>query len=123
MNWKKVLTGISGVILLLAFFFSWILHFSEVAKILYFISIFVGGYYVFLGAVRGVLKQKFLNIDFLVIIAALGAIYINQLAEAAAVIFFFSLAEMFEEFGIERSRKAVEALVKKSPQTAILKTG
>ena len=122
-NWKKNLTGISGITLLLALFFSWIFDATEVAKIFYFISIFAGGYYVFFGAVKGILKQKFLNIDFLVIVAALGAIYINQLAEAAAVVFFFSLAEMFEEFGIERSRKAVEALVKKSPQTAVLKTG
>ena len=108
---------------MLALFFSWVMGVSSAAEVFYFISIFSGGYYVLLGAGRGLLRQKFLNIDFLVIIAAVGAIYINQLAEAAAVIFFFSLAEVFEEFGIERSRKAVEALVKKSPQTAILKTG
>jgi hypothetical protein len=46
------------------------------------------------------IKQHFLNIDFLVTVAAIGAIYINQLSEAAAVIFFFSLAEFFEEFGV-----------------------
>ena len=122
-NWKKKLTGVSGIALLLALFFSWVFNATEVAMIFYFVSIFAGGYYVFLGAFKGLLKQRFLNIDFLVIVAALGAIYINQLAEAAAVVFFFSLAEMFEEFGIERSRKAVETLVKKSPQTAVLKTG
>jgi Cd2+/Zn2+-exporting ATPase len=120
---KRILTGISGAALLLALLFSWILNAGEAAKILYSISIFAGGYYVFLGALKGLLKQKFLNIDFLVIIAATGAIYINQLAEAAAVVFFFSLAEVFEEFGIERSRKSIEALVKKSPQAAVLKTG
>ncbi|NIA18301.1 MAG: cadmium-translocating P-type ATPase, partial [Actinobacteria bacterium] len=122
-NLKKSLTVISGAALLLALFFSWVLGASETAKIIYFISILSGGYFVLLGAVKGLLKQRFLNIDFLVIIAASGAIYINQPAEAAAVVFFFSLAEMFEEFGIERSRKAVEVLVKKSPQTAVLKTG
>jgi len=122
-DWKKLLTLISGAGLLLALFFSWVLNIPEAAKVLYFISIFSGGYFVFVGAIKGLVKQRFLNIDFLVIVAAVGAIYINQLAEASAVIFFFSLAEAFERFGIERSRKALESLIKKSPKTAILKDG
>lgn len=122
-DWKKILTGISGLSLLLAFAFRWF-EIPEIAvDSLYFISIFSGGYFVFIAAFRGLLKQRFLNINFLVTVAAFGAIYINQLAEAASVVFFFALAEVFEEFGIERSRKAVEALVKKSPQTAILLDG
>ena len=103
--------------------FNWIFNIDEAARLLYFVAIFSGGYFVFLGAIRGLTKQRFLNIDFLVIVAAIGAIYISQLAEAAAVIFFFSLAEAFERFGIERSKRALEDLVKKSPQTAILKNG
>ncbi len=122
-NWKKILTAISGLALLLALFFAWIITSAEIAKIFYFISIFSGGYYVVLGTIKGLLNKRFLNIDFLVILATLGAIYINQPAEAAAVIFFFSLAEVFEDFGIERSHQAVKALLKKSPKTAVLPTG
>ncbi|MFH1956303.1 MAG: cation-translocating P-type ATPase [Patescibacteria group bacterium] len=122
-NWKKILTYVSGVFLLLALVLGWLGLPMFATKILYLISIFSGGYFVFWAAIRGLLKKRFLNIDFLVTIAAIGAIYINQLAEAAAVVFFFSLAEMFEEYGIERSRKALETLVKKSPQTAILADG
>ena len=122
-DWKKIFTIISGVSLLLALFFSWALNLNEVANLFYFVAIFSGGYFVFIGAIRGLTKQRFLNIDFLVIVAAIGAVYINQLAEAAAVVFFFSLAEAFERFGVERSRKALETLIKKSPQTAILKDG
>jgi len=108
---------------LAALLFKWLFGADELAEVFYFISIFAGGYYVFIGAVKGVSKQKFLNIDFLVVIAAMGAIYINQLAEAAAVIFFFSLAEVFEEYGVERSRAAIAALIKKAPRIATLKTG
>ncbi len=122
-DWKKILTIISGVSLLLALFFAWIFDISKVAEIFYFLTIFSGGFFVFLGAFRGLIKQKFLNIDFLVIVAAIGAIYINQLAEAAAVIFFFSLAEAFERFGIERSQKALQSLIENSPKSAILKNG
>jgi len=123
LDWKKTLTIVSGVSILAAFVLGWFGLPTSVARILYLISIFSGGYFVFWGALTGLFKKRFLNIDFLVTVAAIGAIYINQLAEAAAVVFFFSLAEMFEEFGIERSRKAVEALIEKSPQTAILADG
>ena len=122
-DWKKISTVFSGASLLLALFFSWVLNIKEGAEILYLISIFSGGYFVIHGAIRGLTKQRFLNIDFLVTVAAIGAIYIDQLAEAAAVVFFFSLAEAFERFGIKRSKEALEALVSKSPKTAILKNG
>tara|TARA_B100000745_G_scaffold295539_1_gene239765 strand:+ start:3320 stop:5260 length:1941 start_codon:yes stop_codon:yes gene_type:complete len=122
-DWRKIMTAIAGSSLLIALFFSWALEMDAIARAFYYISVFSGGYFVFLGAIRGLTKQRFLNIDFLVIVAALGAVYINQLAEAAAVIFFFSLAEAFERYGIERSRKALETLINKSPQTAILKDG
>ncbi|MEW6408052.1 MAG: cation-translocating P-type ATPase [Patescibacteria group bacterium] len=122
-NWKKTLTIISGAVLLLAFAGRYFALPESAVKSLYLISIFSGGYFVFLGAIKGFFKKRFLNIDFLVVVAAVGALYINQLAEAAAVVFFFSLAEMLEEFGVERSRKALEALIKKSPQTAILLDG
>lgn len=122
-NWKKILTIISGVSIALAWIPGWPSFPEFVTSIFYYISIISGGYFVFVAAARGLLRQRFLNINFLVSIAALGAIYINQLAEAASVIFFFSLAEYFEEFGIERSRKALETLLDKSPQTATFKNG
>ncbi len=122
-DWKKILTAVSGVSLMLALFFSWVLNTYEIAKLLYLISIISGGYFVFLGAVRGLIKQRFLNIDFLVIVAVVGAVYIGQFGEAAAVVFFFSMAEAFERFGIERSHRALEALIKETPRIAILKDG
>lgn len=120
--WKKFLTLVSGISILFAF----VLSFSGLNKeaiLFYYASIIFGGYFVLISAIRGLVRQKFLNINFLVVVAALGAIYINQIAEAAAVVFFFSLAEFFEEYGIEKSKKAVETLIKKAPKTAILKNG
>lgn len=122
-DWKKITTAFSGISLLAALFFSLFLGLKESAYFLYLLSILSGGYFVLVGAIRGITKQKFLNIDFLVVIAAIGAIYINQIAEAAAVVFFFSLAEAFERYGISRSKKALEALIDKSPKIAILKDG
>lgn len=119
---KKLLTILSGIFLLIAFSIR-LFEINSASTIIYYLSILSGGYFVLISAIRGLVRQKFLNINFLVVVAALGAIYINQTAEAAAVVFFFSLAEFFEDYGIEKSKKAVETLIKKAPKTAILKTG
>lgn len=112
----------SGVFILMAFALGYF-GFKNASLILYFASIVSGGYFVLISAIVGIIKQKFLNINFLVVIAASGAVYINQIGEAAAVVFFFSLAEFFEDYGIEKSKKAVETLIKKAPKTALLKNG
>ena len=122
-SWKRIITAVSGIVLLLALLLSWVGVSVWVTSVLYGLAIVSGGYFVVIAAVAGLAKQRYLNINALVMIAAVGAIYINQLAEAAAVVFFFSLAEMFESFGIERSRKALESLVKRSPRVATLKNG
>ena len=122
-NWKKLLTGVAGVCTVFGFILSFLPVSETVVTAIYYIAIFSGGIYVIKGAWRGISKQRFLNIDFLVVIASIGAIYLGELPEAAAVIFFFSLAEAFEEYGIDRSRRALQALLHKSPQTAMILDG
>lgn len=90
--------------------------------LLFALSLAAGGIPVALGALRNTLKRK-ISINLLVTIAALGALYLGQIAEAAAVVFFFALAEAFEEFGEARSQKAVKALLDSSPKIARLKDG
>src|SRR3989338_909129 len=120
---KKNLTITSGFLLGLAYLAGLTTLDHRIIVALYVLSILAGGIFVFRSAIKGLFKQRFLNINFLVAIASLGALYIGQYAEAAAVIFFFMLAEFFEDFGVERSRKALEALIKRSPKTAILADG
>lgn len=122
-SWKKILTATAGVSVIIGFIASFLPVPEATVAALYYLAIVSGGIYVVKGAWRGITKQKFLNIDALVIVAAIGAIYLNELPEAAAVIFFFSLAEAFEDFGIDRSRRALQALIGKSPQIATLLNG
>lgn len=75
-----------------------------------------------LSAFRDLLHRK-IGINLLVTIAAIGALYLGEIAEAAAVMFFFALAEAFEEYGEARSQKAVAALLDNSPKIARLKDG
>ncbi len=120
---KKMLTALSGLSTGVAFVLSFFPVSEAILTALYLTGVLLGGIYVVKSALNGLMKQRFLNIDFLVVVAALGALYINQLPEAAAVVFFFSLSEALEEYGVARSRKALQALLHKAPKQARLTDG
>jgi Cd2+/Zn2+-exporting ATPase len=118
----KALTPISGVLLVVGFLSSFSML-DGLSTFFYLLSIGAGSIFVVKSAWFGLIRKKFLNISFLVVIASLGALYIGEYGEAAAVIFLFSLSELFESFGIERSKRAVAALIERSPKTATLLDG
>ncbi len=122
-NWPMFATVISGVGTVVGFLFSYGGVTENITNKLFLTAIIVGGIFVVKEAFEGIAKKKFLNIEFLVVIASLGALYLGQLGEASAVIFFFSLAEAFESFGKKRSRKALEELINNNPKQATLKDG
>jgi len=123
MNWRTIATSISGIGTIVGFILSYAGISESITNILFLASILIGGIFVVQGAFEGLVKKRFLNIEFLVVIASIGAVYLGELGEASAVIFFFSLAEAFESFGVKRSRKALEELVKNNPKQATLKDG
>ncbi len=122
-NWRTIATVVSGIGTVVGFLLSYAGVSTGTTNILFLTSIVVGGVFVVQGAIGGLTKKKFLNIEFLVVIASVGALYLGELGEASAVIFFFSLAEAFESFGVKRSRKALEELVQNNPKQATLKDG
>ena len=54
-------------------------------------------------------------------IATLGAIAIHELPEAVAVMLFFQVGELFQDFAVGRSRRSIQALLEVRPDTANLK--
>jgi Cd2+/Zn2+-exporting ATPase len=122
-NWRTIATIISGVGTVVGFLLSYAGIAENITNILFLTAIIVGGIFVVQEAFEGLTKKKFLNIEFLVVVASIGALYLGQLGEASAVVFFFSLAEAFESFGKKRSRKALEELISNNPKQATLKDG
>ncbi len=85
--------------------------------------IILAGRKIFLSGLKGLIKLRFSNINFLMTIAIAGALYLRQFEEAVIIVILFSIGESLEEFGIKRSKKALESLVEKTPKTATLKEG
>jgi len=59
-----------------------------------------------------------IEIDFLMLVAAVGALYIGAPFEGAMLLFLFSLSGVLEEYAIGRSRSAIKSLVEMRPESA-----
>jgi len=81
-----------------------------------------GGYSGLVGAIEEAKHGK-LDIDFLMIAAALGAAAIGEWEEGALLLFLFTLSGALEGFAMERTRRAIEALADLRPETARLRQG
>jgi Cd2+/Zn2+-exporting ATPase len=79
-----------------------------------------GGALVF-PAAWGALKKLRLDINVLMTVAVTGAWIIGEYAEAASVVFLFALSELLESWAAGRARRAVDALLKLSPPTALVR--
>ena len=68
------------------------------------------------------LKNRDLNINALMSVAATGAILLGDLPEAAMVIVLFAVAERLESVSLNRARNAVTSLLALAPETATRQT-
>lgn len=92
------------------------------ANILYGLSVIIGGWPV---ARSGFYSVKSLTVDmnFLVLVAVLGAMVLGEWVEAAAVIFLFSVGNALEAASMERTRKVLKNLVDLVPREAAVRHG
>lgn len=81
-----------------------------------------GGYFTSKEAYNNLRARKF-EIDTLMLVAAAGAAALGNWAEGGLLLFLFSLGHSLEHFAMGRARRAIEALAKLAPETAMLKQG
>ncbi len=60
------------------------------------------------------------TIESLMMIAAIGALFINAAAEAALVVFLFAVGEVLEGVAVNKARDGIRALANLVPKTALL---
>ncbi len=93
-----------------------------VSALLYAAAYAFGGYFGLLESLQA-LKERHLNVDLLMILAALGAAAIGQPAEGAVLLFLFSLSNTLQSYAMDRSRRAIESLLDLRPAIALRKAG
>ncbi|MBU1823086.1 MAG: heavy metal translocating P-type ATPase [Bacteroidetes bacterium] len=79
-----------------------------------------GGYFTAKEAIETIRAGGF-EIDFLMLVAAVGAAILGEWAEGALLLFLFSLGHALENYAMGRARKSIAALADLAPKTALLK--
>lgn len=93
---------------------------NNFAFISFIIAFLFGGWFIAIEAFEKV-KNKQFEIDFLMLVAALGAGYINKWGEGALLLFLFSLGHALEGFALNKAKKSIESLGELSPKEALIK--
>ncbi len=65
------------------------------------------------------LRERSLDVNLLMILAAIGAVIVGRPEDAAALLFLFSLSNTLENFAMSRTRSAIEGLIKLRPERAL----
>lgn len=92
----------------------------ELVLVLDIASYVFGGIFGAKGALEA-LRERRIDVDMLMILAALGAAAVDQWHEGATLLFLFSLSNVLQDYAIGRSRQAIRALLKLYPAEAKVK--
>jgi Zn2+/Cd2+-exporting ATPase len=86
------------------------------------VSYAFGGWFGLLAGIES-LRHRAVDIDLLMVLAALGALAIGAPFEGAMLLFLFSLSNVLQKVAIGRSRRAIEALMELRPDSASVRRG
>lgn len=67
------------------------------------------------------LREKVLDVDVLMVLAAIGAGIVGQPFEGALLLFLFSFSNVLQSYALQRTQKAIHSLLKLRPDKALLK--
>lgn len=85
-------------------------------------AVLAGGATFVPASMRG-LRNGRLGVGVLMTIAAIGALLLGQLTEAAALCFLFSVSEALEDWAVTRARRGLRALLTLVPATTVIRRG
>jgi Zn2+/Cd2+-exporting ATPase len=115
------LTLIAGVALVAGLVADHVVDSTALAWACYAVAYLSGGY---AGVVAGVasLLRKTIDVDLLMVLAAIGAAVVGAPFEGGLLLFLFSLSNVLQNHAMGRSRKAIQALMQLRPATALCRT-
>ncbi|RMF84989.1 MAG: cadmium-translocating P-type ATPase [Nitrospinota bacterium] len=115
---ELVLSLLSGGFLAGGFLGEWLFGLPRTAAVvLYLLAYLTGGYDATRHGITAARHLRF-DIDFLMVVAALGAAIVGEWAEGALLLFLFSLGHALEHYAMGRARRAIQALGELTPKTA-----
>jgi Cd2+/Zn2+-exporting ATPase len=114
---RHVISVVVSGSLLLSGFIVGQLGFEVVAEILYALAMLAAAADVAVGTIRK-LMTGVLDVDLLMLLAAIGATLMGRVGEAAVLLFLFALGHALEHLAMRRATRAIEALGAFAPAVA-----
>ncbi len=96
---------------------------EKIATWLFVAAYILSGYEVLLKSIKNIFRGEVFDENFLMSIATLGAFAISKPGEAAAVMIFYNVGELFEDYAVGKSKKSIIQLMNIKPKIANLKNG
>ena len=118
---KKTLARIiiSAALLAVCYVLSLTLTLPRWAEIIiYLVPYLVIGYDILLKSAKGIARGQVFDENFLMAVASIGAICLGEYREAAAVMLFYQIGELFQGIAVGKSRRNISALMDIRPDYA-----
>jgi cadmium-exporting ATPase len=112
---KEIIIAISAILFTLTLF---IRMPQALQLILILVAYVLVGKDTVLLAVKKIERGDFLDENFLMTVATLGAILIGEYPEAVAVMLLYEIGELFQGYAINKSRKSIAAMMDIKPEYA-----
>ena len=111
------------IISLIIFLIAFLVPFKQeiINTILFVISYLIVGFEILWKAIRNILRGKVFDENFLMAIASVGAFVIGEYSEGTAVMLFYQVGELFQDYAVDKSRKSIASLMDIRPDVAFVK--
>ena len=108
------------VVALILFLLAMFIKFQNewINNCIFILSYIIVGFEILRKAVRNIFRGKVFDENFLMSVATLGAFAIGEFPEAVAVMLFYQVGELFQDYAVDKSRKSIASLMDIRPDYA-----
>lgn len=126
-NWtSQNLEALFTLITLAAIILAWLAEYAGMLAViptaLYTLAYITGGAFGLKGGLES-LRERTIDVDLLMVLAALGAAIVGAPFEGALLLFLFSFSNVLQDYAMDRTRNAIRALMKLRPNQALIRRG
>jgi Cd2+/Zn2+-exporting ATPase len=105
-TWDYCRFALTAILLILAFFSQ---HYWQIGFALLGYAFI--GYDIVWKALRNLGMRNFLDENFLLLVASIGAFILGEYSEGLAVLLFYQIGEHFQSLALQKSRKSIEKML------------
>ena len=109
--------AVSGILLAIGLLV-WV---NDTINLIIFAASYIAvGYPVFIRFLKAIYSRQPFDENFLMTVASLGAFAVGQAPEGIAILLFYQVGELFEEYAVDRSRRSISSLTNLLPESVSL---